>query len=112
MIALGQKRQKKNSGPSLVVIDSSWWCRLLLIEWVHRGSRSILLVTFFETTSMITSIFANEAAGASLYGFYSRLIVEDVPRNGSGQPSPDLTALNLAILKVFKSLHLIDRVPI
>jgi len=29
----------------------------------------------------------------------SRLIVEDVPRNGSGQPSPDLTALNLAILK-------------
>ena len=58
---------------------------------------------------MITSIFANEAAGASLYGFYSRLIVEDVPRNGSGQPSPDLTALNLAILKVFKSLQLIDR---
>ena len=60
---------------------------------------------------MFTSIFANEAAGASLYGFCSRLIVEDVPRNGSGQPSPDLTALNLAILKVFKSLQLIDRVP-
>ena len=61
---------------------------------------------------MFTSILANKTAGASLlYGFYSRLIVEDVPRNGSGQPSPDLTALNLAILKVFKSFQLIDRVP-
>ena len=59
---------------------------------------------------MFNSIFANNTAGASLYGFYSRLIVEDVPRNGSGQPSPDLTALNLAILKVFKSFQLIDRV--
>ena len=49
---------------------------------------------------------------ASLYGFYSRLIVEDVPRNGSGQPSPDLTALNLAILKVFKSFQLIDNLTL